>query len=115
MHHKKRKIFQKNAIKRQMQQNKRKILYKQILSENRSTKMRIGIYTKQIGNCLDSKQVSQLMKTFSKIKSEKESHLSQSKPRRPYNILQSISQIRQRRPCKISQSHINTFQWNSDY
>ncbi len=43
-----------NAIKRQMHQNKRQILYKQILSENRCTKMRIGIYTKQIGNCLDN-------------------------------------------------------------
>ena len=88
----KEKYFINNAIKRQMHQNKRKILYKQIQSENRCTKMRIGIYTKQIGNCLDNlvlaKQVPQFMKTLSKINSEKESHFSQSKPRRPCNILQ---------------------------
>jgi hypothetical protein len=81
--------------------------------------MRIGIYTKQIGNCLDNlvlaKQVPQFMKTLSKINSEKESHFSQSKPRRPHNILQSIRQTRQRRPCKISQLHANTCQWDSDY
>ncbi len=75
-----------------MQQNKRKILYKQTQSENRCIKMRIGIYTKQIGNYIDNlvlaKQIPQFMKTLSKIKSEKESHFSQSKPRRPYNILQ---------------------------
>ncbi len=49
--------------------------YKQILSENRCTNMRIGIYTKQIGNCLDNlvlaKQATQFMKTFSKRNSEK--------------------------------------------
>jgi hypothetical protein len=75
-----------------MQHNKRKILYKQTQSENRCIKMHIGIYTKQIGNCLDdlviARQVPQFMKTLSKINSEKESHFSQSKPRRPYNILQ---------------------------
>ncbi len=58
-----------------MQENKRKILYKQILSENRYTKMRIGIYTKLIGNCLDNlvltKQVPQFMKTLLKRNSEK--------------------------------------------
>jgi hypothetical protein len=48
------KYFRNNAIKRQMQQNKRKILYKQTQSENRCIKMHIGIYTKQIGNCLDN-------------------------------------------------------------
>jgi hypothetical protein len=41
-------------MKRQMQQNKRIILNKQTQSENRCIKMRIGIYTKQIGNCLDN-------------------------------------------------------------
>jgi hypothetical protein len=75
-----------------MQQNKRKILYKQKQSESRCIKMHIGIYTKQTGNCLDNlvlaKQVPQFMKTLSKINSEKESHFSQCKPRRPYNILQ---------------------------
>ncbi len=87
------------------------MLYKQILSDNRCTKMRIGIYTKQIGNCLDNlviaKQVPQFMKTLSKKIVKKESHFSHSKPRRPYDILQSISQTRQRRPYKISQSHIS--------
>jgi hypothetical protein len=81
--------------------------------------MHIGIYTKQIGNCLDNlvlaKQVPQSMKTLSKTNSEKESHFSQSKPRRPYNILQSTLQIEQRGPCKISQSHANTCQWDSNY
>jgi hypothetical protein len=119
MHHNKEKYFRNNAIKRQMHQNNRKILYKQILSENRCTKMHIGIYTKQIGNCLDNlvlaKQATQFMKTLLKRNSEKESHFSQSKPRRPYNILQSISQTRQIRRCKISQSHVNTCQWDSDY
>jgi hypothetical protein len=75
MHHNKRKYFRNNAIKRQVQQNKRKTLYKQTQSENRCTKMRIGIYTKQIGNCLDNlvlaKQVPQFMKTLSKRNSEK--------------------------------------------
>ncbi len=56
-------------------------------------------YIKQVGNCLDNlvlaKQVPQFMKTLSKRNSENESHFSQSKPRRPYNILQSISQTRQ--------------------
>ena len=92
----KEKYFRNNAIKRQMQQNKRKILYKQTQSENRCIKMRIGIHTKEIGDCLNSlvlaKQAPQLMKTLSKINSEKESHFSQSRPRRPCNILQSISQ-----------------------
>jgi hypothetical protein len=37
-----------------MKKNKRKILYKQTQSENRCIKMRVGIYTKQIGNCLDN-------------------------------------------------------------
>jgi hypothetical protein len=58
-----------------MHQNKRKILYQQILSENRCTKMRIGIYTKQISNRLDNlvlaKQVPQFMKTLSKRNSKK--------------------------------------------
>jgi hypothetical protein len=58
-----------------MHQYIRKILYKQILSEKRCTKMRIGIYTKQIGNCLDNlvlaNQVPQFMKTLSKGNSEK--------------------------------------------
>jgi hypothetical protein len=71
---------------------KEKYFYKQTQSENRCIKMRIGICTKQIGNCLDNlvlaKQVPKFMKTFSKINSEKESHFSQSKPRRQYNILQ---------------------------
>jgi hypothetical protein len=71
-------------------------------------------HTKQIGNFLDNlvlaKQVPQFMKTLSKINSEKESNFSQSKPRRPYNILQWISQTRHRRPYKISQSHVNTCQ-----
>ncbi len=82
-------------------------------------KMCIGIYTKQIGNCLDNlviaEQVPQLMKSLSKINSEEESHFSQSKPRRPYNILQWTSQIRQRKPYRISQSHVNTCRWDSDY
>jgi hypothetical protein len=87
----KEKYFRNNAIKRQMQQNKRIIIYKQTQSENRCTKMRIGIYTKQIGNCLDNlilaKQAPQFMKTlFMKETVKKESHFSQSKPRRPYNI-----------------------------
>jgi hypothetical protein len=47
----------------------------QILSENRCTKMHIGMYTKQIGNYLDSlvlvKQVPQFMRTLSKGNSEK--------------------------------------------
>ncbi len=72
-----------------------------------------------IGNCLNNliiaKQVPQFMKTLSKINSEKESHFSQGKPRRRCNILQWISQNRQRRPFKISQSHVNTCQWDSDY
>ncbi len=54
---------------------KDKILYKQILSENRCTKICIGIYTKQIGSCLDNlvlaKQVPQFMKTLSTRISEK--------------------------------------------
>jgi hypothetical protein len=54
MHHKKEKYFRNNAIKQQMQQHKRKILYKSTQSENRCIKMRIGIYTKQIGNGLDN-------------------------------------------------------------
>jgi hypothetical protein len=74
-------------------------------------RMRIGIYTKQMGNCLDklvlAKQVLQFMKTLSKINSVKESHFSQSKPRRSYKILQSISQTRQTRSNKISQSHVS--------
>jgi hypothetical protein len=45
------------------------------MSENRCTKMRMGIYTKQIGNCLDklvlAKQAPQFMKTFSTGNSEK--------------------------------------------
>jgi hypothetical protein len=82
--------------------------------------MHIGIYTKQIGNCrlnnlVIAKQVPQFMKTLSKIYCEKESHFLQSKPRRPYNILQRISQTRQRRPCKFSQSYVNTCQWDSGY
>ncbi len=44
MHHNKRKYFRNNAIKRQMQKNKRKILYKQTQSEIWCIKMRIGIY-----------------------------------------------------------------------
>ncbi len=75
-----------------MQQNERKILHKQTQSENRCIKMPIGIYTRQIGNRLDNlvlaTQVPQFMKILSKINSEKVSHFSQSKPRRPYNILQ---------------------------
>jgi hypothetical protein len=71
----KEKYFRNNAIKRQMHQNKRKILDKQILSEKRCTKMHIGMHTKQIGNCLDdlvlAKQVPQFMKTLSKENSEK--------------------------------------------
>ena len=58
-------------------------------------------------NLVLAKQVPQFMKTLSKINCEKESHLSQSKPRRPYNILQSISQTRLRRPYKMSQSHVS--------
>jgi hypothetical protein len=54
MHQNKRKILHNNAIKKQMHQNIRTILYKQIQSENRCTKTCIGIYTKQIGNCLDN-------------------------------------------------------------
>ncbi len=58
-----------------MQQNKRKILCKQILSENNCTKMCICIHPKPIGNCLDNlvlaKQVPQFMKTSSKGNSEK--------------------------------------------
>jgi hypothetical protein len=50
----KEKYFRNNSIERQMQQNKRKILHKQAQSENRCIKMRTGIYTKQIGNCLDN-------------------------------------------------------------
>jgi hypothetical protein len=119
MHHNKRKKFQKQCNQKTDAQNKRKILYKQTQTENRCAKMRIGIYTKQTGNCLDNlvlaKLLPQFMKTFSKGNSEKESHFSQSKPRRPYDILQSISQSRQRRPCKISQAHVNTCQWDSDY
>jgi hypothetical protein len=75
MHQNKRKILHNNAIKTQMHQNIRKILYTQILSENRCTKMHIGIYTKQIGNCLDNlvlaKQGPQFMKILSKENSEK--------------------------------------------
>jgi hypothetical protein len=71
----KEKYFRNNAIKRQMHQNKRKILYKQILSENRCTQMCLGIYTKQIVNCLDNlvlaKQVPQFMKTLSNGNTEK--------------------------------------------
>jgi hypothetical protein len=81
--------------------------------------MCIGIHTKQIGNSLDNlviaKQVPQFMKTSSKINIEKESHFSQNKLRRSYNILQSISQTRQRRPCINSLSHVNTCQCDSDY
>jgi hypothetical protein len=47
------------------------------------------------------------MKTLSKGNTEKESHFSQSKPRKPCNIIQSISQTRKRRPYKISQSHVS--------
>jgi hypothetical protein len=67
--------FGNNAIKRQMQQN---IKDKHLISKqsgHRFTKpeMRIGVYTKQIDNCLDNlvlaKQVPQFMKI--KRKSEK--------------------------------------------
>jgi hypothetical protein len=58
-----------------MHQNKRKTSYKQMQSENRYNKMRIGIHTKQIGNCLDNlvlaKQVPQFMKTLSERNSDK--------------------------------------------
>ncbi len=101
MHHNKRKKFQKQS------------------NQKKDAQMRMGIYTKQIGNCLNNlviaKQVPQFMETLSKINSEKETHFSQSKPRRPCNILQWISQTRQRGPFKISQSHVNTCQWDSDY
>ncbi len=74
MHHNKRRIFQKQS------------------NQKKDAKMRIGIYTKQIGNSLNNlviaKQAPQFMKTLSKINSEKESHFSQSKPRGPCNILQ---------------------------
>jgi hypothetical protein len=53
------------------------------------------LYTKRIGNfdnLVLAKQEPQLMKTLSKRNSEKESHFSQCKSRRPYNILESISQ-----------------------
>jgi hypothetical protein len=74
MHHNKRKKFQKQS------------------NQKKDAQMRMGIYTKQIGNCLNNlviaKQVPQFMETLSKINSEKETHFSQSKPRRPCNILQ---------------------------
>jgi hypothetical protein len=73
-----------------MHHNKRKIFQKQC-NQKKDAKMRIGIYTKQIGNCLNNlviaEQVPQFMKTLSKRNSEKESHFSQSKSRRPYKIL----------------------------
>jgi hypothetical protein len=119
MGHNKRKIFQKQLQSENRCNQIKKILYKQTQSENRCIKMHIGIYTKQIGNCIDNlvlaKKVPQFMKTLSKINSKKKSHFSESKPRRLYNILQWISQTRQRRPYKISQSHVNTCQWDSDY
>ena len=72
-----------------MHHNKRKIFQSQC-NQKKDAKMRIGIYTKQISNCLNNlviaKQVPQFMKTLSKRNSEKESHFSQSKPRRPYKI-----------------------------
>jgi hypothetical protein len=77
-----------------MQQNKRKILYKQTQSENRCIKMRIGIYTKQIGNCLNNlvlaKQAPQIMKTLSKINSEK-SHISHKVSKEGHIIFYSES------------------------
>jgi hypothetical protein len=70
MHQNKGNILHNNAIKKQMHKNIRKIHYKQILSENRCTKMHIGMYTKQVGNCLDdlvlAKQVPLCMKALSK-------------------------------------------------
>jgi hypothetical protein len=71
----KEKYFRNNAIKRKMQQNKIKMLYKQTQSANICIKMCIGMHTKQIGNCHDNlvlaKQVPQFMKTLSKRNSEK--------------------------------------------
>jgi hypothetical protein len=58
-------------------------------------------------NLVLAKQVPQFMKTLSKGNSENRVTFSQSKPRMPYNILQSISQTRQRRPNKISQPHVS--------
>ena len=81
-------------------------------------KMQIGIYIKQISNCLDNlplaKQVSQFMKTLSKINSEKESHFSQSKPRRPYNTSEMVlCPIL----CGINLSHIyaREVRWNFEF
>jgi hypothetical protein len=72
--------FRNNAIKRQMQQKKRKILNNKH-SEHRCTNIHVGIYTKQIGNCLDilvlAKQAPQCMKTLSKEIVKKESQFSQ--------------------------------------
>jgi hypothetical protein len=73
-----------------MHHNKRKNISETMQSKERC-KMRTGMNTKQIGNCLNNlviaKQVPQFMKTLSKRNSEKESHSSQNKPRRPYKIL----------------------------
>jgi hypothetical protein len=61
-----------------MQHNKRKNISETMQSKERC-KMRICIYTKQIGNCLNNlviaKQVPQFMKTLSKRNSET-SHIS---------------------------------------
>ncbi len=74
-----------------MHHNKRQIFQKQC-NQKKDAKMHVGIYAKQNINCLNNlviaKQVPQFMKNLSKINSEKESHFSQSKPRRPCNILQ---------------------------
>ncbi len=57
--------------------------------------MRIDIYTKQIGNCLDSlvlaKQVPQFMKTLSKEITNRDAVLAKSE-------VSQISQTRQRMP-----------------
>jgi hypothetical protein len=90
-----------------MHQNKRKILYKQILvSENRCTKMSIDIHTKQIGNCLDNlvlaEQAPQFMKTLLKRNSEK-SHIS-------HKVSQEGQIIYSSQSCKLGkEGHVNFY------
>ena len=78
------------------------IISKQL--EQRCTKMCMDIYTKQIGNCLDSlvlaKQVPQFMKTLSKEIVKRVTVLTKSET-------SQISQTRQRMPYQILQSHIS--------
>ena len=97
----KRNYFSNNAIKRQMQQSKDRcnkwkekyLISKQL--EHRCIKMRMSIYTKQIGNYLNNlvlaKQVPQIMKTLWKEIAKRVTVLTKSE-------VSQISKTRQRMP-----------------